>query len=193
MGDFKEPLVQRQKAPLTCLRHNRSCSEGNNAVSATDNKENVVSFGGGGVDKENAAPPTANTGCSPSSVAKKAATHLKSLSTIGTFDTTKQVSGYKSLSTGNVLKESSLQLCMQMNEPERALGCKLWDPIDSENSSSLNVWDYSDSEAAPASSWSTLPNRLVSECSLVFLLVALNILLTQRQVQILKMWRKFWG
>ncbi|PQQ17479.1 tubby-like protein 8 [Prunus yedoensis var. nudiflora] len=29
----------------------------------------------------------------------------------------------------------------------------------SENSSSLKIWDYSDSEAAPASSWSTLPNK----------------------------------
>ncbi|XP_022716569.1 tubby-like protein 8 [Durio zibethinus] len=156
MSDFKEPLVQRQASynspyvnPLTDLKHTRSCSEGKHAFFA-GNKDNV--------DKENAAPSTNNVSSSSSSVAKKT-THLKSLSTIGTFDTSKEVPCYKSLSTGKLLKESSLQFCMQMNEPDKAFGCKLWDPIDSENSSSLNIWDYSDSEAAPASSWSTLPNR----------------------------------
>ncbi|XP_057457970.1 tubby-like protein 8 [Lotus japonicus] len=56
----------------------------------------------------------------------------------------------KSLSTDRVLKPSSLQFCMKMN-----------DPLDSHHSSttSLNIWDFSDSEAAPASSWSTLPNK----------------------------------
>lgn len=48
------------------------------------------------------------------------------------------------------LKASSLELCMQMNDPL---------PLDSSNSKSLKIWDYSDSEAAPASSWSTLPNK----------------------------------
>ncbi|XWS16571.1 hypothetical protein CRYUN_Cryun34aG0100100 [Craigia yunnanensis] len=162
MSDFKKPLVQRQASynspyvnPLTDLKHNRSCSEGNHAA-FTDNKENVIF----GVDKENAAPST-NIGSfsSSSSSAAKKTTHFKSLSTIGTFDASKEVPSYKSLSTGKVLKQSSLQFCMQMNEPDKAFGCKLWDPIDSENSSSLNIWDYSDSEAAPASSWSTLPNR----------------------------------
>ncbi|TYI81023.1 hypothetical protein E1A91_D05G125800v1 [Gossypium mustelinum] len=160
MGELKDPLVQRQAScnapyvnPLIDLKHNRSCSEGNPA-SFSDNKENVV-FGAG---KENAAPST-NNGSSSSEVAKKTTTHLKSLSTIGTFDASKEVTSYKSLSTGKVLKESSLQFCMQMNEPDKAFGCKLWDPIDSDNSASLNIWDYSDSEAAPASSWSTLPNR----------------------------------
>ncbi|XVF74885.1 hypothetical protein PTKIN_Ptkin13bG0146600 [Pterospermum kingtungense] len=164
MSEFKKPLVQRQAScnspyanPLTDLRHSRSCSEGNHA-SFTDNKENVIF---GGVGKENAAPaPATNNGSSSaSSVAKKTSTHFKSLSTVATFDTSKEVSSYKSLSTGRVLKESSLQFCMQMNEPDKAFGCKIWDPIDSENSTSLNIWDYSDSEAAPASSWSTLPNR----------------------------------
>ncbi|KAL4292168.1 tubby-like protein 8 [Arachis hypogaea] len=53
---------------------------------------------------------------------------------------------FPSKSTDTILKPSSLQLCMQMNEPERAFG-------------SSNIWDYADSDAAPASSWSTLPNR----------------------------------
>ncbi|TKY47996.1 Tubby protein 8 [Spatholobus suberectus] len=50
----------------------------------------------------------------------------------------------RSLSTDRILKPSSLEFCMQMND---------------HNSNSLNVWDYSDSESAPASSWSALPNR----------------------------------
>lgn len=90
-----------------------------------------------GTDKENVVPPNG-------------------------FGTPKRFTGMKSLSTnGRVLKPSSLQFCMQMNEPEKAFGSKIWDPAESETSSSLNIWDYSDSEAAPASSWSTLPNRLV--------------------------------
>lgn len=174
MGELKYPLVQRQASsnapyvnPLIDLKHNRSCSEGNPA-SFSDNKENVVF----GADKENAAPSTNNGSSSSSSeVAKKTTTHLKSPSTIGTFDASKEAISYKSLSTGKVLKESSLQFCMQMNEPDKAFGCKLWDPVDSDNSASLNIWDYSDSEAAPASSWSTLPNRSVSEHSLLLLLL----------------------
>lgn len=35
----------------------------------------------------------------------------------------------------------------------------MWDNLGSENTDSTNVWDHSDSEAAPVSSWSTLPNR----------------------------------
>uniref|UniRef100_A0A7C9AS35 Tubby C-terminal domain-containing protein n=1 Tax=Opuntia streptacantha TaxID=393608 RepID=A0A7C9AS35_OPUST len=61
------------------------------------------------------------------------------------------------------LKSSSLQLCMKMNEPESSFGFgfgfKVWDSADTESVKSVNVWDYSDSEAAPASSWSTVPNR----------------------------------
>ncbi|GAB2220021.1 hypothetical protein Drorol1_Dr00007662 [Drosera rotundifolia] len=60
------------------------------------------------------------------------------------------------------LKPSSLQICMQMDETVTGLGAgsvfgsKVWG---SEGSNSGNVWDYSDSEAAPASAWSTLSNR----------------------------------
>ncbi|KAK4395481.1 Tubby-like protein 8 [Sesamum angolense] len=59
----------------------------------------------------------------------------------------------------NLLKPSSLQLCIKKNEPDSSIGLKIWDSVDSEKSNSANVWDYSDSEAAPASSWSALPNR----------------------------------
>ncbi|XP_074362601.1 tubby-like protein 8 [Apium graveolens] len=46
-----------------------------------------------------------------------------------------------------------------MNEPEFILGSGSMEPADSEHSSLLKIWDYSDSESAPASSWSTIPNR----------------------------------
>lgn len=135
--------------PLNDLRHSRSSSEGGGGVCSTpriftDNKENDVpnrkqnekpAFLG--TDKENVVPPNG-------------------------FGTPKRFTAMKSVSTnGRVLKPSSLQFCMQMNEPEKVFGPKIWDPAESETSSSLNIWDYSDSEAAPASSWSTLPNRLV--------------------------------
>ncbi|XP_057538631.1 tubby-like protein 8 [Amaranthus tricolor] len=61
-----------------------------------------------------------------------------------------------------VLKPSSLQLCIQMNEPDSSfgLGFKVWNAAEeTESAKSVNIWDFSDSEAAPASSWSTLPNR----------------------------------
>lgn len=62
-----------------------------------------------------------------------------------------------------ILKPSSLQLCIQMNEPDSSFGfgfgSKVWDSAETESAKSVNVWDHSDSEAAPASSWSTLPNR----------------------------------
>ncbi|XP_074269511.1 tubby-like protein 8 [Silene latifolia] len=61
---------------------------------------------------------------------------------------------------------SSLQLCIQMNEPDSSFGfgfgfgLKGYDAgEETESAKSVNVWDFSDSEAAPVSSWSTLPNR----------------------------------
>jgi hypothetical protein len=64
----------------------------------------------------------------------------------------------KSLSTGRVLKPSSLLLCVQMNEPEKVFKSRVWNSVESENSSSVNIWDYSDAEDTPTSYWSTLPN-----------------------------------
>ncbi|KAL2930361.1 Tubby-like protein 8 [Bienertia sinuspersici] len=49
-----------------------------------------------------------------------------------------------------------------MNEPDSSFGfgLKVWDANEeTESAKSVNIWDYSDSEAAPVSSWSTLPNR----------------------------------
>lgn len=63
----------------------------------------------------------------------------------------------------SVLRPSSLQLCIQKNEPDSKIGLKIWEHADdTETPNSANIWDYSDSEAAPASSWSTLPNRSVN-------------------------------
>lgn len=51
-------------------------------------------------------------------------------------------------------KTTSLQVCIQMNEAESKNGRR-----NSPNNTSTYVWDESDAEAAPAPSWSTLPNR----------------------------------
>ncbi|OWM81888.1 hypothetical protein CDL15_Pgr007926 [Punica granatum] len=111
---------------------------------ALDNKENVTPNKKKSVpmlgDKENSAPAPTN---GSSAALKKPSSPSKCLSS----DKLK------------VLKPSSLQFCMQMNEPDSAFWSKFRDPIGSENSNSANIWDFSDSEAAPASSWSTLPNR----------------------------------
>ncbi|KAG8643820.1 hypothetical protein MANES_11G069900v8 [Manihot esculenta] len=147
MAGLKKPTIPSKYSynsvyvnPLTDLKHHHGCSEGDLTTVFTDNKENNPIFGN---DKENAIPKSSNANGSLPLVQKP-------------------LSNMKSLSTGRVLKPTSLQFCMQMNEPERALKSNLWDSIESEKSaSSLNIWDYSDSEAAPASSWSILPNRWV--------------------------------
>ncbi|KAK9707063.1 hypothetical protein RND81_07G170300 [Saponaria officinalis] len=64
--------------------------------------------------------------------------------------------------TSSSSSSSSLQFCIQMNEPESSfgLGFRVWDAgEETESGKSVNVWDFSDAEAAPVSSWSTLPNR----------------------------------
>lgn len=148
----KKAIIPRQSSynslylnPLTDLRHNRSCSDGGgfrqgkeNLIPNTKDKqrdENAVFC-----DKENAIP--INGFCANSK---------------------QQFGDLKSFSTGKALKPSSLHLCMQMNEPDKVFASRLWDATDSEHSSSLKIWDFSDSEAAPASSWSTLPNRWILE------------------------------
>ncbi|KAH9315139.1 hypothetical protein KI387_023766, partial [Taxus chinensis] len=51
---------------------------------------------------------------------------------------------------------SSLQVCIQMNEPDSKIG-RFRPPLTPNFYNSMYVWD--DAEAAPAPSWSTLPNR----------------------------------
>ncbi|CAK9134229.1 unnamed protein product [Ilex paraguariensis] len=158
MSGLKKSSIPRQSSynslynnPLTELKHNRTCSEGGgtnvvplgvhigrNRVTGFDNKENAVpskTEKSSNVDKENAVPSN------------------------GFGVVTKEFPNGKSNLKDRVLKPSSLQLCMQMNEPDSNLKPKIWEHIDSDNTNSGNIWDYSDSEAAPASSWTTLPNR----------------------------------
>lgn len=93
------------------------------------------------MDKENIAPSHASAavGCFVSSKGKK----LPSITA-------------KSQQRKITLKPSSLQLCIRLNEPESSLeSSKPWDPLPF----SSDIWDFSDTDAAPASSWSTLPNR----------------------------------
>lgn len=153
MAGFRKPTLPNQSSynsvyvnPLTDSKHHHTCSEGDLITkSFTDNKENIDNTAMfGGADKENAVP-----------------NNSKPLSTNGSLSVLPkpQLSNMKSLSTGRVLKPSSLQLCMQMNEPEKVFKSRIWDSAESEKSNSVNIWDYSDSEAAPASSWSALPNR----------------------------------
>lgn len=58
-------------------------------------------------------------------------------------------------------KPSSLQFCMQLNDPNSNFGSNFYEPLDSSKNNSGNIWDFSDSESAPASSWSTIPNRYI--------------------------------
>ncbi|KAG8379583.1 hypothetical protein BUALT_Bualt07G0104000 [Buddleja alternifolia] len=157
MSGCKKITISRQcshsslyRNPLIDQNHHRSSSEGGGATLGAhirrnlavinDNKENATPnvkpiklyFDG----KENAVPNDENEPI------------LKEFSSTG-----------KSEMKENLLKPTSLQLCIKKHEPDSSIGLKMWDSVDSEKSNSVNVWDYSDSEAAPASSWSTLPNR----------------------------------
>ncbi|XP_057966884.1 tubby-like protein 8 [Malania oleifera] len=137
------------KKHLNDLKHHRSCSDGDrvalgvllrrNAIAASSNKQNFIPKMKQNVashDKENTVPNNGSSAAAP-----------------------KQFLDMRSSSTGGVLKPSSLQLCMQLNELNSNFGSQMKEPTSSEDKNSVNVWDYSDSDAAPASSWSTLPNR----------------------------------
>lgn len=129
-----------------------------------ENKENVDTFSGSvsvkkGEDKENVSPEKISTYVET----RKQDPPLKSQSMKGNSGFPTEVTNFKSFSAGGrtALKQTSLQACMQMNSEvdKGSFGMKTWTSVDSEHSSSLKVWEFSDSEAAPASSWSTLPNR----------------------------------
>ncbi|XP_010537863.1 PREDICTED: tubby-like protein 8 [Tarenaya hassleriana] len=128
--------------------------------SIAENKENICNFSapvsGNEDDNENVLPENSSLSSIP-----KPDRALKSLSVNGNSGYPKEVTDFKSFSTGRTaLKQTSLQVCMEMNEPDKGgFGVKTWNSVDSDHSSSLKVWENSDSEAAPASSWSTLPNR----------------------------------
>lgn len=127
-----------------------------------ENKENVDTFSvsvKGEEDKENVSPEKNST----SVETRKQDRALKSQSMKGNSGFPTEVTKFRSFSTGGrtALKQTSLQMCMQINSDvdKGGFGMKTWTSDDSEHSSSLKVWEFSDSDAAPASSWSTLPNR----------------------------------
>ncbi|PWA62037.1 tubby like protein 8 [Artemisia annua] len=135
--------------PLKEIKQNRnsSSSEGNDAVSGRHNGENNANIVKVSGDKENAEPNKMKNGSD---------TVVDKENVDESFVGSKEA---KSRVKDRVRKSSSLQLCMQLNDtnPNFGLGC--YEPVDSSKNDSGNIWDYSDNEAAPASSWSTLPNR----------------------------------
>ncbi|KAI3766140.1 hypothetical protein L2E82_16191 [Cichorium intybus] len=133
--------------PLTELKHNRSTSEGNNGVLAVHNGQNIVKLSD---NKENSEPNKMKTNSDPVVDKENVDSNI-----VGC----KQAPIAKSRLKDRAWKPSSLQLCMQLDDPIPTFGLSFYEPIDSNKNNSGNIWDYSDSEAAPASSWSTLPNR----------------------------------
>ncbi|OAY70528.1 Tubby-like protein 4 [Ananas comosus] len=110
-------------------------------------------------DKENLVPAVDTTGCGGGGSGQPF-TSWKGKKLQQQQQQQQQTSGAKGQLNRVALKPSSLQLCMKLSEPDSGLGggSRPWDPL---HSSSSDVWEFSDSESAPASSWSTLPNRLL--------------------------------
>ncbi|KAF6155007.1 hypothetical protein GIB67_035754 [Kingdonia uniflora] len=180
MNGFKKSSIPRQSSynslyvnPLNELKHNRNNSESDltnpttttlglqlrrrNLNITSDDKENAyqtpnkirpaLSLG-----KENVVPLGMNN--SSSANGKHSSLDGKS---------GKSASPLSGLNSKVLLKSSSLQLCVQLNESDSTFGLKLLNPLETENLTSKgtnnNIWNYSDSESEPASSWSILPNR----------------------------------
>ncbi|EXC14080.1 hypothetical protein L484_004405 [Morus notabilis] len=147
--------------PFNERRHNRSNSEGGNYLRNSNDddnnkylKENPLVLND---NKENAVPKKQEKAF-PSDDKENVAAIANGSASFA--PPTNLKSSLSTASCNKALKPSSLQFCMQVNEPDKVFGgSKILDPTDSENSTSLKIWDYSDSEAAPASSWSTLPNK----------------------------------
>lgn len=163
MAGCKKTTISRQSSytslyrnPLIEQKHHRSSSnEGNtNGVSLGANmRRNLAAISD---DKENAGPNV-----KPGKMNYDGKENAAPVPDDGNKPILKEFSSGKSQMRDNLLKPSSLQLCIKKHEPDSIVGLRPWDSVDSEKSNSVNVWDYSDSEAAPASSWSTLPNRLI--------------------------------
>ncbi|KAM6571196.1 hypothetical protein CsatA_015276 [Cannabis sativa] len=145
---------------LNELRHNRSSSEGGRSFPLAPINDNIQQTPSISNDNNNTKKKKKQE---EESDDKENVVGIVNGSSSDSFGAPKNLtlSNMKSLSTGcKPFKPSSLQFCMQMNEPDKSFGAfKTWELSESEHSSSLKIWDYSDSEAAPASSWSTLPNK----------------------------------
>ncbi|XP_073056339.1 tubby-like protein 8 [Primulina eburnea] len=154
MACCKETTISRQSScssslyrnPLIERKHSRSSSEGewNGASISVRMRCNSAFYND---DKENSAP-----NITPEKINGRENKVIEN---------GKKESFLRESSNGkeNLLKPSSLQLCMKRQVPDSNIGLKISDNFGSENKDSVNVWDHSDSEAAPVSSWSTLPNR----------------------------------
>lgn len=161
MSAVQRTVIARQSScnsfsanPLGELKHSRSCSEGGNGGSnsvplVVHIRQNQLSCSG----KENFTP----------TLSKKSYLDDDKENALSGKGSLEEVKGFHNGSShlkDKPFKPSSLQLCIQNNEPDSIIGTKVCKPIDLDSTNSGNIWDYSDSEAAPASSWSTLPNRL---------------------------------
>ncbi|XP_073287085.1 tubby-like protein 8 isoform X1 [Primulina huaijiensis] len=157
MACCKETTVSRQSScssslyrnPLIERKQSRSSSEGEwNGASLSVRMRRNSAFVND--DKENAAPNIRPE--KPEKINWQGNTVIEN---------GKKDSFFRDSSNGkeNLSKPSSLQLCIKKHEPESSIGLKIWDNFGSENTDSVNVWEHSDSEAAPVPSWTTLPNR----------------------------------
>ncbi|XP_071731821.1 tubby-like protein 8 [Rutidosis leptorrhynchoides] len=126
---------------------NRRASNDNNGALGENNVQKISKFSN---DKENSEPDEKKNGLDP---------NMDKENVDGNILGAKQPLVAKSRAKDKVWKPSSLQLCMQLNDPNTNFGSNFYEPVDSSKNNSGNIWDHSDSEAAPASSWSTLPNR----------------------------------
>ncbi|KAF4380560.1 hypothetical protein G4B88_008711 [Cannabis sativa] len=70
-----------------------------------------------------------------------------------------QANGTEAENNINLIIYPCERLKVVSSDPVPGIDVTKREPSESEHSSSLKIWDYSDSEAAPASSWSTLPNK----------------------------------
>lgn len=168
MSAVKKPVIARQSScnslpcrPLGELKHNRSCSEdGNGNGNGCSNyvplvvhiRQNQLSCSAAG--KENSTPNFSEKSFLDD---KENAISGKENNLVEVKDFPSGISHLKS--KDKPLRPTSLQFCIQKHEPDSNIGTKVWEHLDSDNPNSGNIWDFSDSEAAPASSWSTLPNR----------------------------------
>lgn len=179
MSAMKKPsVIARQSScnslprrPLGERKHNRSCSEdGNGNRNGSNNyvplvvhiRQDQLSCSAAG--KENSTPNI--SGKSFLDDKENAVSGKENVLEMKDFPN--GISHLKS--KDKPLKPTSLQLCIQKHEPDSNICTKVWENLDSDNPNSGNIWDYSDSEAAPASSWSTLPNRFQIYFCIGFLL-----------------------
>lgn len=139
---YRNPLIEQKSS-------NEGAGNGNGVPLVAHIRRNLAAAAA--EDKENYSPNVKNVVKTDYDGKKKAGAGNELIS--------KGFPSGKSQLRENLLKPSSLHLCIKKNEPDSVIGFKVWDSVDTERPNSVNVWDYSDSEAAPLSSWSTLPNR----------------------------------